>query len=309
VSKVQLKYLLGEKSLGTWTLELSVRQPPASDKDCWPPSLEMLNRDLQDGQDGYLCRKVALGLFDTGIGRYGMFLSYVKHPDVLYLLDLVGDFQTYLKKFSTKSRQNLQRSVKKYLARQAGQPAMEICTDEAQMGHFHREAVAVSRQTYQYKLLKAGLPEDERFLHHIQGLAKQGRARGYLLKDGGKSIAFAWCRLEGERLVYDVVGYLPEHSDLSPGTVLLYQIVQDAFELEGCKLLDFGPGHAQYKSMFATRKEEFIDLYLLRPSIKNRMMLGAHWWLILLSENAGRVLERLGLKQRIKRLMRMLGSH
>lgn len=309
MSKVQLKFLLGEKSLGIWTLDLSVLQPPAAGEVGWPPSSDALNRDLRDEDDGYLCRKVALGLFDRGIGRYGTFVSYVKHPDVLYLLDLVGDFETYLRKFSTKSRQNLQRSVKKYLARQAGQPAIEICDQEDQMEHFHREAVGVSRQTYQYKLLRAGLPEGDGFLHHIRGLSRQGRARGYLLKDGGSSIAFAWCRLEGDRMVYDVVGYLPEYGDLSPGTVLLYLIVQDAFQLEGCEVLDFGPGHAQYKSMFSTRKEEFVDLYLLRSSLKNQVMLVAHWWLILLSENAGRLLDRFGLKQRIKRLIRMLGSH
>jgi len=129
-----------------------------------------------------------------------------------------------------------------------------------------------------------------------------------LLRDQGRVIAFAWCRQQGSSLIYDTIGYLPEFSNLSPGSVLLYHILEDVFSSPAYEILDFGPGEAQYKSLFATHRQEFVDLYLLRATFGHRLLLSMHWIVNKIGTAVGQVLERYGVKNRVKTWIRRLKS-
>lgn len=302
---VRLKFLLGELVLGAWWPRLVVADPRGFGLADWPDPPETLRAALPPGADGFFCRKVDAGRFAPGVGRYGDFVRYVPQRDVLHYVALSGDFEGYLRKFSAKSRQNLIRSVRRFLERAPGN-GCEVFTAADAMPGFHAEALAISRQTYQTRLLDAGLPDDAAFVREMMALAERGEARGYLLRDGGRAIAFAWCRSRDERLIYDIIGYLPECASLSPGSVLLYLILQDVFAAGRYGILDFGPGEAQYKSMFATHRQEFADVYLFRPTLRHRLLAHLHFRLAGLSGAAGALLERWGLKKRIKGWLRAL---
>ena len=101
-----------------------------------------------------------------------------------------------------------------------------------------------------------------------------------------------------------MIGYLPQHADQSPGTVLLYLILEDLFALDRYRILDFGSGSAFYKEAFATGCLEFADCYLLRPSWTHHCRVRLHWWTERFSESVGAWLDRVGLKKKIRMLMR-----
>lgn len=302
---VRLKFQLGEWVLGSWRPQMLVLDPKGFGEPGWPAAPSQMANLLDSQVRGLLCRKVAAGQFGEGLGRYGVLLSYVSHRDVQYCVQVQGTFAEYLKqRFSPKSRQNLQRSVRKFGERQKGEPAWEVHTQRETMARFHAEALAISKQTYQTLQLDAGLPAGPAFLAHIEQLADEGRARGYLLRDCGRAIAFAWCRRQGDRLVYDTVGYLPEFAAHSPGSVLLFHLLEDVFADGRFKLVDFGPGEAQYKSLFATSRTEFADLYLFRRKLWIAAVLLSHRGVMLAGGAVGRLLERFGVKKRVKALMR-----
>jgi hypothetical protein len=81
-------------------------------------------------------------------------------------------------------------------------------------------------------------------------------------------------------------------------------VMQDVFSCGRYAILDFGPGEAQYKATFATHRQEFEDVYLLRPTLRHRLLASLHYRLGNLSSDIGAVLERYGLKKRIKNLIR-----
>lgn len=303
---VRLKFLLGEWVLAIWSPVLLVLDPVRFDEPGWPlEPLKLLDR-INGRGDGLFCRKVPADKFEPGVGRYGPFLSYVRNRDVLYCVKLDGTFEGFLKAMSSKSRQNLMRSVRRFADRQGGRPSWEVFTEPDQMATFHAQAVAISRQTYQSRLLGSGLPDGQGFVDEMQQLAGTGRARGYILRDSGAPVAFAWCYQQGSRLVYSNVGYLPEFADHSPGTVLLYYIVMDVFAMSRYSLLDFGPGQAQYKSFFGNWRREFVDLFLLRSTFRNWLLLQCHWHLSSAMGDLGQWLERHGYKKQVKSLMRRL---
>lgn len=304
--RVGLRFLLGEWSPGTWRPQLSIVEPQALDAVAPPLDPKAYEALMHPDADGVLCRRVEAAGIDVGVRRYGPWLRYVRSRDVHHFIEIQPSWDSYFTQFTGKSRQNLRRSVKRFTERQNGSTGVELITSPDEIARFHREALQISEQTYQHKLLKSGLPSSDVFRAHLVKLAREGLARGYLLRDGGKPIAYAWCSLSGDVFKYEVVGYLPDAAEFSPGTVLLCHIVEDAHALAGCRFIDFGPGEAQYKSMFANRKVEYVDLYLFRATARNLLMVGLHRGMSLFSEGLGRLFDALGLKSRIKRLIRAI---
>jgi hypothetical protein len=306
LSRPRLKFLLGELVLGSWRPHLLVADPLEFGVVGWPDAPEIMQAALPADVDGFLCRKVDVQRFAPGIGRYGDFICYVQYHDVLHYVEIAGSFEDYLKRFSPKPRGNLARSVRHFLARDPQRNSCEIYTTPEEMARFQQEAAAISQETYQTRLLGSGFRSDAESLRGMVAAAERGDARGYLLRDGERAIAFAWCRRKGSSLVYDTIGYLPEFAKLSPGSVLLYLILEDLFSTHRYGILDFGPGEAQYKSMFGTGRYEFEDVYLFRRKLRHRALVSAHYRLGNLSSDVGAMLERHGLKKKIKKLIRIL---
>lgn len=304
--KVPLKFRVGEWTLGTWSPRMRVLVPQGFPKNDWPPIAEAVSSAVDDNLDGVLFRKVSITSVAPGIARFGSFIGYVPFREVLHCVALQGTFADYLKSFSGKSRQNLVRAVRRFSERQQPSAAWEVLTAPEDMPRFQSEAAEISRQTYQTRLLGAGLPPCTKFTEELVELAKRGMARGYLLRDRGKAIAFAWCREQDRRLIYDIVGYLPDYAAHSPGTVLLYHVLEDAFSQKRFDIVDFGPGEAQYKAMFANQHLEYVDLYLFKPTIQRRLMVTLHWQLVNRVGELGQWLEQHGWKRSVRDFMRRL---
>jgi len=303
LSRVRFKYLLGEFHLASWRPRLQVVHMGVEAEggaDILTPA------ELNAAAEGVWLQRGAVGKFDVGVSRLGPWICYVPKTERLHYVRIAGAFEAYLNRWSSKARYNLKRSVRKLQDRNPG-GALEIASTPEAMDAFLREAAAISQTIYQSRLLQSGLHYDAKLVEQMRALASSGDARGYLLRDQGRAIAFAWCSGSGTRLTYDVIGYLEDAAALSPGSVLLYLIVEDLFRLGRFQVFDFGVGDAPYKQLFATDVDEFADAYLFRPSWRHRMLVRAHWLLDRFSSSVGAVLERAGLKAQVRRLLRALG--
>lgn len=307
LSQVRFKYLLGEFHLASWKPRLQVVQQGDDSEDRVIGAADLAPAELAAAAEGLWVQGRAVGAFDLGVSRSGQWLCYVPRIEKLHYVRVTGGFDTYLNRWNSKARYNLKRSVRKLLDRNPG-GVLEIAAAPDLMEGFLREAAAISQTTYQSRLLQSGLQYDEILVEQMRTLASRGEARGYLLRDQGRAIAFAWCSGSGLRLTYDVVGYLEDAAPLSPGSVLLYLIIEDLFRLGRFQVFDFGVGDAPYKQMFATDMDEFADAYLFRPTWRSRLLVYGHWLLDRFSSAIGLLLEKAGLKARVRRLLRAVGS-
>ena len=231
-------------------------------------------------------------------------IRYVPAQYLRYYTNLDGTFDAYLKGFSSKSRSTLQRKIRKFAEVSGGRVSWRQFTLAGEMQEFHGLARAVSRNTYQERLLHAGLPDDPGFVRTSQEKAAAGTARGYILFLGPKPVAYLFCPIVERVLLYEYVGYDPEYQHLSPGTVLQYLVLERIMTEGGFTMFDFTEGEGQHKEFFSTHSVRCADLYYFRPTMRNRLLLSLHAYTDALSDGAVALLHRLGLKTRIKKLLR-----
>ena len=174
------------------------------------------------------------------------------------------------------------------------------------MQEFYTLASAVSTKTFQQRLLHAGMPQEPDFPSELERLAAMGRVRGFILLLKHNAIAYSLWYVHDNTLTLDKTGFDPEYAELNPGTVLMYLSLQALFAEHRFQILDFGSGYYDYKALFATDRMRCADLIYLRRTPINLTLVLAHAGLNTLSELLKRGLDAVGLKLKIKKLMRKI---
>lgn len=227
-------------------------------------------------------------------------IRYVPSQYRRYYTDLSGTFEAYLAKFSSKSRSTLKKKVRKFAEFSGGEVAWREYRPGA-LEEFHRLAFPVSETTYQARLLDAGLPGADEFLAE---LPRYDDVRAYLLFHEERAIAYLFCPVVDGNLLYMYVGYDPDYQQWSPGTVLQYLALEAVFAEGRFRTFDYTEGEGPHKEFFATDSVACADLWYFRKTVRNRLIVGLHDGLRRASAGSVGLLDRLGLKSRLKKLIR-----
>ncbi len=207
-------------------------------------------RDL-DGVDAVyvpgfpVSRNFPLLQFPPGI------IQYMSWSDTRFLIPISGTFNAYLQSRSRSTRENLNRKIRRWRALARGEAPIKEFRGAIQMGEFYSIASPLSRKTWQGKL-GAGLEEIDR-PEDILRMAAADQARGYILFCDNRPAAFQLCYVQGTTLVASQTGYDPAYAEFSPGTSLLYLLLERLFAEGEMEFLDLMEGTAfRYKSSFVT---------------------------------------------------------
>lgn len=300
---VRLTYRLGEITLFNWapsgyTCARHFTQCP--DREPVAPG----GSGEPAGEGPFLFRSHPVAEALPQLSVNGEWIRYVPRQYRRFYVDLQGDFETYLNRFSSKSRSTLLRKVRKLAQMNGGEVDWKEYRSPEALLEFHRLAAELSRRTYQERLLDAGLPGSDAFKQHMLEQASRSLVRAYLLFIDGNPAAYVYCPLESGILFYEYVGFDPQHQNLSPGTVLQYLILKKLFEEGEYRIFDFTEGEGPQKAFFATHNVQCADVYLYRKTAWNLIAVRTHWAVDSLSRRFGDALDRLGLKTWVKRLLR-----
>jgi CelD/BcsL family acetyltransferase involved in cellulose biosynthesis len=259
---------------------------------------------LGAGVDGYLLRSQPERARAPRLSRSGGYLLYVPRRYERYWVDLSMPYEAYLDSFSPKSRSTLRRKVRQIMKENGGALDFRVYKTPSELERFHGLARRLSQQTYQERLLGAGLPDTEDFVAALRERAGRDAARGYLLFVKEEPAAFTYCPVDDGVLSYEHTGFDRRYRHLSPGTVLQWLILEDLFKEGRFRLFDFTEGAGAHKALFATHSLACRDLYILKPSARTWTAVLAQTAIEGMGEAAGAALARIGLKGRIKALLR-----
>jgi CelD/BcsL family acetyltransferase involved in cellulose biosynthesis len=240
------------------------------------------------------------------VTRTGDWLVYTPYDFENYFIDLkaIGNFEAYLKKFSSKSRSTLLRKVRKFEEASGGAISWRAFSQRAEMEEFFSLALPLSDTTYQSRLLDSGLPRTPAFKEQAKTIAAGGGVRAFILFLRARPVAYVFCFCNEGIVTYDYVGYDSSASNLSPGTVLQYLMLQSLFSDPACSIFDFTEGEGAQKQFFSTDSRRCAKSYFLRRSLKNVCLVRLHQGLNAFVEGIGALLDRFEIKSRVRALIR-----
>ena len=235
----------------------------------------------------------------------GDYVRFAPHHYRRSTIHLKESFAAYLESMPADRRRQLQKKQRKFREACGGSLRVRVSTTVAELEAFHREAVPLAAKTYQERLFKKGIPQGEAFVADLRDRAARGAARGYLL-DGpdGTAFAYLYATIDGPLIAYDFCGYDDAHAKLSPGVVLQLAVIEDLFAACPGAIFDFGEGETRHKETFGTEALSCADLYFFPKTVRGLELFLGQAAMHGLSRSAVRLLQTLGIKEKVKRLLR-----
>lgn len=219
-------------------------------------------------------------------------------------LPAAAQFDDYLRTIGTKKSQYNIRSMRKSFGAKAKGPVrIARYTEPAQASDLATAIAQVSRKTYQYHLLGLGLENTPEHIEQLCAAAIGGWLRAYVLWIGDTPVGFALGYRDADTYYVHHLGYDPDMSKLQPGIYLHTEIMADLLT-DGICRFDFLSGDSLYKRRMSNTLREERHYYLIPRGWPGTVYARTLLMVNSLSEAFGRWLDKSGLKERIRRLVR-----
>jgi hypothetical protein len=192
-----------------------------------------------------------------------------------YRIPLPQKFEEYLRQVGSKTRQ-MARQRLRYVERDyPGQARLQKFTAVEEVEPFLRDAVPISRKTWQWARPNSGALKDRAAVEQRFGAAaRYGVWQSYILYLAEMPVSFVVGYTVRSVFKYFAIGYLPEYARLSVGTVTLLMLIKRLIEDEPTiRTLDFLAGEQDYKRHFGTTRTLDGDYYVFPPTVRE----GAFW--------------------------------
>lgn len=222
--------------------------------------------------DTYLWRL----LQDSVYPPLNLYVHIVDGPRPWHLLQLDESFEAYLKSMSAKARANIRRTSRQLSKAADGNVNLRRVTTIDDVPEFLEGAVKVSRRSWQHKVLGERVRADESGRRSLEDLASRGVLRCYLLECRGAPCAFVigyqYCGV----YQYAEIGFDEDFAEYSPGTVLLFHIIEDLHEHNPPTTFNFGVGDSTYKRRFGNCRRSDVSCLIMRKNAVNWFLASSH---------------------------------
>jgi len=217
-------------------------------------------------------------------------------------------FDAYLAQLGARSRADLRTNRKRFISG-AGKTYRTRCFHtQGDVADFVADACAVSRKTYQYRLLAAGLRDPEGLERCYGMTAGLGWFRSYVLYVDDAPIAFQAGHVYAGCYFAQEIGYDPEWAPHHVGIFLHTEIVAHLATLGGAVTgFDFGNGDNLHKQRLSTDGYREGYYYLIPADLPGSVLAYSMKAVGKVSSTLGAILDRLGLRKKARDLLRRLG--
>lgn len=223
------------------------------------------------------------------------------------LCNVQGGLDAYLASLPAKSRQDLKRSRRRFEDEFGTRASFATYSSAEDVEVFLSKVEDVSRLTYQGRNLGLAISSSGYIGNKVREGARRGYARCYLIEVDGTPVAWRIGFLYGGTYFSHHVGYNPDYAHFHPGVVMhLYSIDELTRSSSHVNTLDMLYGDNDFKRKAANRFRKEQNYYLFPLTLRGRLIFHSLKASEALSRFLGAALERLGLKSRIRSLIRRL---
>jgi glycosyltransferase involved in cell wall biosynthesis len=205
------------------------------------------------------------------------YLCVLEGPRPFHYATLPATFDEYLERqFSAKTRNMLKRKVKRLSKHFDGQLRLQRIDSAQQVEQFVEAAAFVQKKSWQPIDVETLSKDRHKFTRKLLDLAQRNILRSYILGSDKTPCAFLLGYQYGGTFHYADPRFNQEFTDLSPGIVLLYLLVEDLITHRPAQQLNFGASDARYKQEFSNVHCEEASVLLFRKTMKNAARRACH---------------------------------
>lgn len=218
---------------------------------------------------------------------------------------LGADLEAYLSGLISGRRQDLRRSLRRFEREFEGRFDFRSHTEIGELEAMFDAIDPVSARTYQARLRGLSLSRYNHSGREVIEGAKRKIARCYLLSVDGMPVAWRIGFLYRGIYCSHHIGYDPDFERWHPGVVLHLKSIADLSEnVGGVRILDMLYGDNEFKRKASNLSRTEAHYYLFPRTVRGRLIHALLTGCDRLSQSVGEVLERRGLKAKIKRWIR-----
>lgn len=238
-------------------------------------------------------------------GKRPAFLLFRVSPKMEKVRQLVlpESHQAWRRSLSGKTRQRLNYRIRRFKKEMGGEVELVRVADPDQVKEFLDQVDRIFKVTWQAKTLGHWARNTPAEVAHFQQIAANGWLRSYLLLARKRAVAFLIGYQYAGRYEHSDPGYDPGLSRIGPGSVLNYLAIEDLFEHDPPRVLDFGFGENEYKRVLGNAEHEACSVYLVPPN-RWRAAVMAQLGLNSVYRLSRGALERLRLDRIFRRLLK-----
>jgi CelD/BcsL family acetyltransferase involved in cellulose biosynthesis len=252
---------------------------------------------------------VVTSLPSEGIPRISRNRNTIRFSDPVVdhcVVNLAGTFDQYISRFKSRSREGVRRSLRRF-AKEAPDASVDEFRTKEDMDRFLDIALSVSERSWQGQS-GVGLQGDTDFRARALERAADDLVRGYVLTTATKPLAFLYCPIEGDAIIYESLGYDPEFARLSPGKVLFLFVLQRLFAEQRFATFDLGNLVGEpYKKHWATNVVRRTTLYYLPRTAGNMFLVRTHLYTDALVHLIRKLLDMVGARSLLSRVSQRIG--
>jgi Acetyltransferase (GNAT) domain len=244
------------------------------------------------------------------VGRSGF--HALRFGELFYhrYVPVLDSYESSLRQLGARTRSDLRSTRKKFYADTGNAGRVRCFRNPSEVGEFLSDAMAVSRKTYQYQLLNAGLRDRDKLERRYRATAELGWFRSYVLYAGEQPVAFQVGHVYRGNFHAQEIGYDPGWAKYHVGIVLHTEIVMDLSGLvSGVKRFDFGNDDSVHKQRLSTDSRREGYFYLIPATMRGTIMAKSMQATNMTSAALGAVLGRVGIRKRVRDFFRRMGLY
>ena len=221
---------------------------------------------------------------------------------------ILGSYESSLRQLGARTRADLRRTRKKFHAHTRNAGRIRCFRTPSDVSEFLSDSMSVSRKTYQYRLLGAGLRDRDNLERRYRSTAALGWFRSYVLYAGKEPVAFQVGHVYGGTFHAHEIGYDPDWAKYHVGILLHTEILMDLSGVaSGVKRFDFGNDDSLHKQRLSTDSRREGYFYLIPATVRGTIMARAMQATNKASEELGAFLGCFGVRKRVRDVLRRLG--
>jgi Acetyltransferase (GNAT) domain len=204
----------------------------------------------------------------------------------------------YWKQFSGKTRSTLRRKANKFEHR------VLKYTSPDNVPTFLAQAHEVSTKSWQTARLGLRIQNSPEERVYWGAIAAVGGFRSYVLEHQGAPVAFVLGTCWAGYYTYEELAYDQTYAAHSPGTILLYRLLEELIAADTPRVFDFGFGDAEYKQIFSNSQSRSGPVLLARRTFSPMIYVRAEQLSVRVSQLARACVRRLGVLKSLRRYRR-----